>query len=158
MKEKITIYAKGIIYFMAASLFAVCAILLPELAREEAMGNPNVGPAIPFLIIAWILAIPIFIALYQTLKLLKYIDIGKAFSERSIKALQNIKLCAIIFSIILIGLAIIAITIAEITDPPIMLVSFIITFITSVIYLFAAVLQRLIQNAIDMQKENELTV
>src|SRR3989338_4100157 len=49
----------------------------------------------PFLAYAYIASIPFFVALYQAFKLLGYIRQNKIFSLHSVKALRNIKNCAI---------------------------------------------------------------
>jgi hypothetical protein len=163
MKNGLTFITRGVIYLMAFAVIVVCLILLPELAREEAVGKANPPQAFPFLIAAWALSIPIFIALKQTLKLLGYIDTNKAFSKLSVKALQNIKTCAIVFNILIIAGAITVIISARSIDPgeditPVVTLGFIFTFTSSVIATFIAVLQRLLQDAIDIKSENDLTV
>jgi hypothetical protein len=162
-KTGLTIITKGVIYLMGIAVISICAILLPELAREEAVANPNAGPAYPFLIGAWVLTIPIFIALHQTLKLLSYIDTNNAFSNRSVITLQKIKMCAIAFSILIAVGAITVIVMARMDDPReevthIFTVGFIFTFASSVVATFAAVLKRLLQDAISIKSENDLIV
>ncbi|WP_315121977.1 DUF2975 domain-containing protein [uncultured Clostridium sp.] len=100
-----------------------------------------------------------FFALYQALKLIGYIDKNKAFSQISVKALKNIKYCANIISVIYVGLVPFLYPIADADDAP-GLVAFpiIIIFASMVIAVFAAVLQRLLQEAIDIKSENDLTV
>jgi len=51
------------------------------------------------LIIMYAAAIPFYTALYQAFKLLNYIDKNQAFSQISVKALMNIKRCAITIQI-----------------------------------------------------------
>lgn len=154
---------RGIIFLMAVSVLSVCGILLPELSREEAISNPNAGPAYPFLIGAWILSLPIFIALYECFKLTNYIEKNNAFSNLSVNALQKIKVCAILFSILIAFTAITMVIIARIAypeedAPPILMFGFIFTFTSSVIATFVAVLQRLLKEAIHMKEENDLIV
>jgi hypothetical protein len=158
-----TIIPKGIIYLMGIAIVGICGILLPELAREEAVGKAHPPAAYPFLIGAWIISLPIFFALYQTLKLLNSIDKNTAFSKVSIKALQNIKICAAIFSAFIIVGAVTVIITARLADPredvtPIIMLGFICTFTTSIIATFVAVLQKLLEDAITIKKENDLTV
>jgi len=107
----------------------------------------------------YIAAITYFFALYQALKLLSYIDKNKAFSELSVKALKNIKYCANTISIMFAALTPFLYPIAEADDAP-GLVGFpiIIIFASVVIAVFAAVLQRLLKEAIDIKSENDLTV
>lgn len=163
IKRELMIITKGVLCLMGVAVFSVCAILLPEIAREEAVGKVNHPPAYPFLIGAWILSIPIFFGLHQALKLLDYIDGNKAFSDLSVRALRNIKICAIVFSIMIIVGAITVIILARSADPredvtPVVTIGFIFTFVSSVIATFTAVLQRLFKDAIHMKTENELTV
>lgn len=74
------------------------------------------------------------------------------------KALNNIKLCAIIISgLYVLGLSLFHF-IAKKVDPPIEIIGLIIIFASVVITVFAAVLQRLLQEAIHMKLENDLTV
>lgn len=163
MKRGLTIITRGIMYLMGIAVISICAILLPELAREEAVGKINPPNALPYLIAAWVLSVPIFIALYQTLKLLSYIDSNKAFSHRSVKLLQNIKLCAVVFSIMIVVGAITVIVEARIEGPRedvthIVALGFIFSFASSIVATFAAVMQRLLQDAIRIKSENDLIV
>jgi hypothetical protein len=103
--------------------------------------------------------IPFFFALYQALKLLSYIDKNKAFSQISVKALVNIKYCAITIGIIYAVLIPLVFPIADADDAPgLMGFPVIFIFASSVVGVFAAVLQRLLQDAIDIKSENDLTV
>ncbi len=163
MKRGLTLITRGIVYLMGIAVLSICAILLPELAREEAVGKVNPPNSLPYLIGAWILTIPILFALHQTLKLLSYIDKNKAFSHRSVKLLQSIKLCAITFSVMIAVSAITVIVAARIADPRedvthIVSLGFIFTFASSIVATFAAVMQRLLQDAISIKSENDLIV
>jgi biotin transporter BioY len=104
-------------------------------------------------------AIPFYFALYQAFKLLIYIDKNTAFSELSVKALKNIKYCAIAISILyVLGMPLFYL-IAELDDAPgIILIGMVIIFASMVVAVFAAVLQKLLKNAIDIKSENDLTV
>lgn len=104
-------------------------------------------------------AIPFFIALYQALGLLSYIDENKAFSELSVKALKNIKYCANVISIIYVVLLPFVYLVAEKDDAPgLIVVGMVPIFASMLIAVFAAVLQRLLKEAIDIKSENDLTV
>jgi hypothetical protein len=104
-------------------------------------------------------AIPFYFALYQAFKLLSYIDHNKAFSKLSVRALKNIKYCAITISILLAAGMPLFYLIAEMDDAPgIILIGLVLIFASMVIAVFAAVLQRLLQEAIDIKSENDLTV
>ncbi|MGR5863949.1 DUF2975 domain-containing protein [Bacillus cereus] len=88
---------------------------------------------------------------YQAFNLLQYIDENTAFSELSVKALKNIKRCAVTISgLYVLGMPLFHF-IAKKMDPPIGLVGLIIVFASLVIAVFAAILQRLLQEAINIK-------
>ncbi len=104
-------------------------------------------------------AIPFFFALYQAFKLLSYIDKNKAFSELSVKALKNIKYCAITISILYaVGMPFFYLIAEEDDAPGLIVIGLVIIFASMVIAVFAAVLQKLLKEAIDIKSENDLTV
>jgi hypothetical protein len=113
----------------------------------------------PFIIYGYIASVPFFVALYQAIKLLGLVDKNKIFSQLSVKAVRNIKNC----SIAIVGFLVVAILYIRITaqsdDPagPTM-VGFIAIFTSVVIATAAAVFERLLQNAVDLKSENDLTV
>jgi hypothetical protein len=164
MKRGSTMVARGIVYLIGLAALSVLLILMPELAREEAAahgGNPPV--TWPFFVAAGSLMAPLFVALFQVLKLLSYIDSGKAFSHLSVKALGTIKLCAIVFSVMMVlavaGMMIGARIYSPGEDTPgFGVIGFVFILASSIIATFAAVLQRLLSDAIAMKDENELTV
>ncbi len=152
-------FLKVIIFLAGISVLALCIFLVPEMADFTANLYPNITP-IKYLvfIVMYGAAVPFYVALYQAFNLLQYIDENTAFSELSVKALKNIKRCAITIS----GLYVLSLPlfyfIAKKMDPPIGLVGLIIVFASLVISVFAAILQRLIQEAIHIKSENDLTV
>ncbi len=145
-----TLFLKVVVFLIGIPVLALCIFGLPSFANYLHY---------PVLIGMYAAAVPFFFALYQTLKLLSYIDKNKAFSELSINALKYIKYCAITISILYAGLIPLLIPIAEQDDAPgIILIGMVITFASIVIAVFAAVLQKLLKNAIDIKSENDLTV
>lgn len=114
---------------------------------------------IPMVLVLYIAAIPYFIALFQTIKLLSYIDQNNAFSMLSVQSLKRIKICAIVIAGVFIVDLPFLFMIAEIDDAPgIVLFSLIIVFASTVIAVFAAVLQKLLTNALHIKSENDLTI
>jgi len=114
----------------------------------------------PFILYGYIASIPFFIALYQAFKLLGYIKKNKVFSLSSVKALRTIKYSAIALSTLII-IAIIYIRLFHnIDDDPAgaIAIGILTTFASFVIATAAAVFERLLQNAVDIKSENDLTV
>jgi len=150
MKRGTTLFLKIAVILIGIPIIALCVFWLPS-------GANYLG--YPVLIGMYAAAIPFFFALYQTLKLLSYIDKNKAFSELSVNALKNIKYCAITISILYAGLIPLLIPVADADDAPgVVGFPIIIIFASSVIAVFAAVLQKLLKEAIDIKSENDLTV
>jgi hypothetical protein len=150
VKQVSTLFLKVVVLLIAIPVLALCIFWVPGFVNY-----------LPYSILTGVYATAIsyFFALFQALKLLSYIDKNKAFSELSVKALKHIKYCAIIISIIYAGLAPLLYPIAEADDAP-GLVGFpiIIIFASMVIAVFAAVLQKLLQEAIDIKSDNDLTI
>jgi hypothetical protein len=145
---------RGVVILIGLIVLATCIFALPEGIRTDQVGGYKfilAGLYIP--------AIPFFFALYQTLKLLDYIDKNNAFSEFSIKALKNIKYCAIAISIMFAAGMPYIFSVADKDDAPgVVLLGLIIIFASGVIATAAAVLQQLVRSAVDIKSENDLTV
>src|SRR5689334_17167837 len=102
MKRGSTIFLKIVIFLIGIAVLALCIFGLPAIAKGAA-GTEFSRLLYPVLIGMYAAVVPFFIALFQALKLLSYIDKNKAFSEVSVKALKNIKYCAITISTIYIA-------------------------------------------------------
>lgn len=111
------------------------------------------------LVLMYISTIPFYFSLYQTMKLLNYIDKNKSFSNLTIKALQKIKYASLIFSLMYtIAIPFIFYIAQEDDAPGVGAIGLGFVFISAVAATIAAILQRLIQNGVDLKAENELTV
>jgi hypothetical protein len=111
-----------------------------------------------FIAYIYIGSIPFFVALYQAIKLLGYVGRNEIFSERSVRALRTIKYC----SLILIGLVVVSVIFMIGGDrddrPAGVFLRLLITFPSIIIATAAAVFERILQNAVDIKSENDLTV
>ncbi|MCP1124427.1 hypothetical protein CN326_15655 [Bacillus sp. AFS018417] len=159
VKRGSTTFLKVIIFIIGLPVLALCIFLVPHMANFAAKSYPNIAPMKYLVfIVMYGAAVPFYFALYQAFNLLRYIDENTAFSELSVKALKNIKCCAITISgLYVLGLPLFHF-IAKKVDPPIALMGLIIIFASLVIAVFAAILQRLLQEAINIKSENDLTV
>ena len=112
----------------------------------------------PFLAYAYIGSIPFFVALYQAFKVLGYVRQNQTFSRATVKALRTIKYCAIA----IIGFVVVSVVFMIFGDkddrPAGVLMRILITFPSIVIATAAAVFERVLQNAVDIKSENDLTV
>ncbi|PFI96653.1 hypothetical protein COI88_28435 [Bacillus cereus] len=159
MERVSTLFLKITVFIIGLPVFALCIFLVPHMANFAANLYPNIAPMKYLVfIVMYGAAIPFHCALYQAFNLLRYIDENKAFSELSVKVLKNIKCCAITISgLYVLGLPLFHF-IAKKVDPPIGLMGIIIVFASLVIAVFAAILERLLQEAINIKSENDLTV
>lgn len=160
MKRGSTLFLKLAVFVIGAPVFALCIFMATMIAKNVAEGISGWDYVIlGILTIMYIAAIPFYIALYQAFKLLSYIDKNKAFSELSVGVLKKIKNCAITISgLYVVGLPLFYIF-AELDDAPgVIIIGMMLVFAPVVIAVFAAVLQRLLQEAINIKSENDLTV
>jgi hypothetical protein len=155
-----TLFLKLTVVLMGIPVLALCIFLVPELSKLAAQLLPKFE-AIRILvsIVFYASAIPFYFALYQAFKLLRYIDKNEAFSEISVNALRKIKFSAITISTLHLLVLPLFFLFAEMDDAPgVVIVGLIIPFASMVIAIFAAVLQKLLKNAIDIKSENDLTI
>lgn len=149
-----TLFLRFVIFLIAFAVLALCIFGIPS-----AIGTFSFGGYDPLLVAMYIPALPFFIGLHQTLTLLGYIDKNKAFSELSVASLKNIKFCATAIAIFYAALLPYVYYLAELDDAPgVIVIGMVLCFAPTVVAVFAAVLQKILQNAIDIQKENDLTV
>jgi len=160
MKKGSTLFLKVAVIFIGIPILALCIFGLPLIAKDAAESSSKLAYILyGILVIMYTSAIPFFLALYQTLKLLSYIDEEKAFSDLSVKALGKIKNYATTISILyVVGLPFFYI-VGEVDDAPgVILIGLVFIFAPMVIAVFAAVLQKLLKNAIDIKNDNDLTI
>lgn len=114
----------------------------------------------PFILYGYAISIAFFIALYKAFKLLRYIGQNKVFSSNSVKTLKGIKYCAIVLSILIVlaGLYIRLFHNKEDDPAGFLAICIVTTFASIVVATAAAIFEKLLQNAIDMKSENDLTI
>jgi hypothetical protein len=105
-------------------------------------------------------ALPFLFALYQAMKLLGYIDSNQAFSKLSVAALKKIRSSAFItLAVCTLGGLPFFYYWANVDDAPGLIIIGLAmdggAFISAV---FASVLKRLLQDAIEVKSENDLTI
>ncbi|MFC6038584.1 DUF2975 domain-containing protein [Paenisporosarcina macmurdoensis] len=158
MKRGSTIFLKLAVFLIGSPVLAWGIFGLYWLPNNPV--NPDYAHILyPIVIGMYVSVIPFFIALYQAFKLLSYIDKNQAFSELSVRALKNIKFCAITISSLYVVILPFVFLAADLDDAPgLVIVGMVPVFASLVIAVFAAVLQKLLQEAIDIKSENDLIV
>ena len=114
----------------------------------------------PFILYGYAASIAFFVALYNAFKLLGYIGQNKVFSSNAVKTLKSIKYCAIVLSILIVlaGLYIRLFHNKEDDPAGFLAICIVTTFVSIVVATAAAIFEKLLQNAVDMKSENDLTV
>jgi Protein of unknown function (DUF2975) len=115
----------------------------------------------PFLALVYAGSIPFFMALYQAIRALGYVGRNQVFSPEVVKALRTIKYCAlaIIGFVVVEEIWILLMNDRDSDNPgaPIFM-GLLIVFPSIVVAAAAAMFERILQNAVDIKSENDLTV
>lgn len=160
MKQRSTLFLKTAIILIGIPVLALCIFLVPNIGNYAAELYPDIA-YIKYLILINLYAtvVPFYFALYQAFKLVSFIDKGNAFSKLSVRALKKIKNCAVTISILyVVGMPLFYLVAERDDAPGIIILGMLLIFASMVIAVFAAVLQRLLKDAIDIKSENDLTV
>ena len=153
-----TLFLKAAIFLMGIVVLALFMFWLPWVANDFAVKNVEYAYLkYPLLIGIEITLIPYLYALYHGFKLLINIDRNNAFSQKSVKSLSFIKYCAAIISAWYV-IGFFFVISQDAGNPGVLLLALIIIFACLIVSVFAAVLQKLLKNAIEIQEENDLTV
>ena len=112
----------------------------------------------PFLAYAYLAASFFFVALYQAFRALTYVRQDATFSPATVKALRTIKYCALA----ILGFVIVSVVFMPFDDPddrpPGVMMRIVFTFGSIVVATAAAMFERILQNAVDLKSEHDLTV
>jgi hypothetical protein len=153
-----TLFLKLVIFLIGMVIIALFIFGLPAITKEV-LENFSSFVYLPFLIGSYSAAIPFFIALIQSLKILSYVDNNKVFSQDSVKSLRNIKYSATMVGVLMMFCLPLVYQAAQLDDAPgLMVIGLVFTSTPLVIATAVAVMQKLLQNAVDIKSENDLTV
>lgn len=113
----------------------------------------------PFLVLVYAGVIPFIVALYQAFKVLGYAGQNTVFSQAAVKALRTIKYCALaIIGFVVMEEIFIMLNHGSDDAAGGVFMGVLITFGSIVIATAAAVFEKLLQSAVDLKSENDLTV
>lgn len=113
----------------------------------------------PFLALVYLGSIPFFVALYQALKVLGLAGQNKIFSPAAVKALRTVKFCALaIISFVVLEEIFIMLTHGNDDAAGGVFMGVLITFGSVVVATAAAMFEKILQSAVDIKSENDLTV
>ena len=160
MKRSSTLFLKFVL-FLIAIIVLVGLIWFPKTEGRAANLDLINIYADPFILYIYIGSTPFFIGLYQAFKLLNLIDANKAFSQRAVNTLRNMKFASLsLIGFIALALVYIHFSTHGVDDDPAgpTMLGILVSFAAAVIATAAGVFQKLLQNAVDIKSENDLTV
>jgi hypothetical protein len=161
MKRSSTVFLQIVIVLVGVGALALM-LWEPQIEGVNAHAtNFEIYFQDPFLALVYAGSIPFFMALYQAFKVLGYVGRNQVFTPEVVKALRTIKYCAvaIIGFVVLEELFILLSGNRDLENPgaPIFL-GILIIFPSIVVATAAAMFERVLQNAVDLKSENDLTV
>lgn len=160
MKRVSTIFLQIIILLLGAGVLAFL-ILEPQVEGRNVNATQfEIYFKDPFLAYLYLASIPFFVGLYQGFKLLGYARRNEIFFPRSVKALRIIKYCALITAMFIFGAEAYIFIFIRGTDDiagGVMMGAFVI-LVCAIVGTAATVFERILQNAVDIKSENDLTV
>ena len=157
---------RGSILFLRAVLLLVGAGVLAGLLWEPQVEGRNVNAdqftiyfRDPFLAYVYVGALPFFFGLYQAFTLLGDVGQGQAFSPAAVQALRRVKYGALaVIGFIVGGEAYILFGVVSDDRAGGVAMGVFTGFACVVTATAAAVLERVLQNAVDLQADHDLTV
>ncbi|MDR0429000.1 MAG: DUF2975 domain-containing protein [Tannerellaceae bacterium] len=159
MKRISIVFLQAVIVFIAIVTLAIL-IWLPLIeGRATNLDLFNIYFD-KFILYGYTMSILLFVALYNAFKLLGYIGQNKVFSTNAVKTLKNIKYCAITLSALIVAAGLfIRFTHNKEDDPAgFLAICIVTTFVSIVVATAAAIVEKILQNAVDMKSENDLTI
>lgn len=159
MKKSSTIFLQTVIVLIGLGVLTLM-LWEPHLEGVNAHATFFEVYLDPFIAFVYLGSIPFFVGLYQAFKVLGYAGQNKVFSQVAVNALRTIKYCAFITAGAIIGADVYIRIMAHPDDDPAgaIMLGIIATFASIVIGTAAAVFERVLQNAVDIKSENDLTV
>jgi hypothetical protein len=111
-----------------------------------------------FVAYAFVGSTPFFVALYHAFKVLGYVRLNQTFSQATVRSVRIIKYC----SLALIGFVAVSVIFMIGGDredrPAGLFMRLLVAFPSIVVATVAAMGERILQNAVDIKSENDLTV
>jgi len=95
MKSWTTLILKVAIVLFGIFVVVFCIFGLSSIAMDASKSTQSMAKFIyPIIVVMYIAAVPVLIALYQSFKFISYVDKNITFTEQSIKIFKNIRYCA----------------------------------------------------------------
>jgi hypothetical protein len=158
VKSGATLFLQGVLVLIGIEALAFL-LLEPHLEGRNAHATLfAIYFKDPFLAYAYVASIAFFVGLYHAFKVLGYAGRNNAFSPAAVKSVRTIKYCAIALICFVVGGEIFIMLHESDDRAGGVFMGGLIFFASIVVATAMAVLERILQNAVDMKSENDLTV
>jgi hypothetical protein len=156
---------RGSIVFLRAVLVLIAVAALVLLLWEPTTEGRNAHATTfaiyfkdPFLAYVYIASIALFVGVYHAFKVLGYAGRDEMLSSAGVRHLRTIKHCAIVIIAFVVGAELI-IAVQNSDDPQGgFFIGVLIAFASTVVATAMSVLERTLQDAVDIKSEHDLTV
>lgn len=158
LQRSSTAFLQGVIVFLGIGALTLL-LWVPHLEGRNAHATAfEVYFKDPFLAFVYVGSLAFFLALYHGFQVLGYAGRNQAFSHGAVKSLHTIKLCAIaIIGFVAVGEIFILMSSEEDKAGGVFM-GILVAGTSIVIATAAATFQQILQNAVDLKSENDLTV
>lgn len=160
MKKSSTIFLRVVVVLIGIGVLALM-LWEPHLEGRNAHATTfQIYFHDPFLAYAYTASMFFFVAVYQAFKLLGFIGRNEVFSQAAVKTLRTIKYCAITLIAFIVGAEGYFFIVRRAEDDIAggVAMGLLMMFVSIVVATAAAVFERLLQSAVDIKSENDLTV
>ncbi len=158
MKRGSTMFLQAVVVLIGVGAMA-CMLWFPHIEGRNV--NATVFEVYfkdPFLAYAYAASVAFYMGLYQAYKVLGFAGRNRVFSQEAVNALRTIKYCAMAI-IGFVALALVFIMLMENEDRAGgVFLGVLLTFGSIVTATAAAIFERILQKAVDMKSETDLTV
>lgn len=146
-----------LILLLGTGILVFC-ILLPNVAERTAEKFPEFAYLqYPVLFYVYLTAVPFYIALFQGVRICGFILNDEPFSHSTVSALQIASVCSVT-EIFIYTLGAVLLFCCNALHPSIFLLILVILLAASMFALLCSILKHLVQKAIRLREESELTI
>ncbi|MEQ1826609.1 MAG: DUF2975 domain-containing protein [Pirellula sp.] len=158
MKRSSTVFLQLVVVLIGIGTLAIM-LWFPHIEGRNAHSTPfEVYFKDPFLAYAYIASISYFMALYQAFNVLGYAGKNQIFTQAAVNALRIIKICAVaMIGFVAVGEIIILFSNSDDRAGGVAM-GILLIFGSIVIATAAAMFEQILQNAVAIKSENDLTV
>lgn len=155
-----TIFLRLAVSAISIGVAALCVFLLPLIWQSACIEYPRDGYAVRIIVAAmYLTTVPFYLGIYKGWRILNMIDKGRAFSTQSVAALRTIAYAAASISLIYIAVFPFFYIWMQADDAPgLGVINLFIVGMSAIISVATGLLARLLDEAVHIKSENELTV